>query len=78
MANRDISSNIPEQDLRALESRVEDLIRACVQLKDDNRILRAEVERLLGERAQLVQNNATVSERVDAMISKLKAMEGGA
>jgi cell division protein ZapB len=35
------TGNIQEQDLRALEMRVEELIRACIHLKDENKTLPA-------------------------------------
>ena len=69
------TGNIQEQDLRALEMRVEELIRACIHLKDENKTLRADVELLLRERDKLIENNATARNRVEAMIDKLKSLE---
>jgi len=69
------TSNIQEQDLRALEMRVEELIRACIHLKDENKTLRADVELLSRERDKLIENNATARNRVEAMIDKLKSLE---
>ena len=69
------TGNIQEQDLRALEMRVEELIRACIHLKDENKTLRADVELLSRERDQLIENNATARTRVEAMIDKLKSLE---
>ena len=69
------TGNIQEQDLRALEMRVEELIRACIHLKDENKTLRADVELLSSERDKLIENNATARTRVEAMIDKLKSLE---
>ena len=69
------TGNIQEQDLRALEMRVEELIRACIHLKDENKTLRGDVELLSRERDKLIENNATARNRVEAMIDKLKSLE---
>jgi len=68
-------SSIQEQDLRALEVRVEELIRACAHLKDENKTLRAQAEQLSSERDKLVETNATARSRVETMIDKLKTIE---
>ena len=68
-------SSIHEQDLRALETRVEELILVCVQLKDENRTLRAETEQLSAERDRLVESNTQARARVEAMVEKLKLLE---
>lgn len=69
------NSSIQEQDLRALEVRVEELIRACAHLKDENKTLRAQAEQLSSERDKLVETNASARARVEAMIDKLKTIE---
>jgi len=69
------NSSIQEQDLRALEVRVEELIRACTHLKDENKTLRAREEQLSIERDKLIKTNATVESRVQAMVERLKNME---
>jgi cell division protein ZapB len=66
---------ISEQDLHALEVRVEELIRACGHLKAENRSLRAREESLLAERASLIEKNELARTRVEAMISRLKSLE---
>lgn len=76
MAKSD-NSGIQEQDLRALEVRVEELIRACAHLKDENKTLRAQAEQLTSERDKLVESSATARSRVEAMIDKLKTLEAG-
>lgn len=76
MVKADAPVNIQEQDLRALEVRVEELIRACAHLKDENKTLRAQIEQLSTERDHLTETNSAARARVEAMISQLKTMEG--
>jgi cell division protein ZapB len=66
---------ITEQDLHALEVRVEELIRACHHLKAENRSLRAREEALVAERAGLIEKNELARNRVEAMIARLKSLE---
>ena len=65
----------PEQDLRALEVRVEELIRACTHLKDENKTLRAREHELLAERDRLANKNDQAKSRVEDMIARLKRLE---
>lgn len=66
---------VQEQDLRALEIRVEELIRVCAHLKDENKILRAELEQLSAERDQLMRNHAAARVRVESLIERMKVIE---
>ncbi len=74
MSNND-KHGIQEQDLRALEVRVEELIRACTHLKDENKTLRAREQELLVERDKLASKNDQAKTRVEDMISRLKKLE---
>ena len=74
MSNSD-KQGIQEQDLRALEVRVEELIRACTHLKDENKTLRAREQQLLNERDRLAAKNDQARERVEGMIGRLKRLE---
>ena len=69
------SSNNTDLDLRKLEVRVEELIRACSYLKDENKSLRLRQDNLVAERAALIEKTELARTRVEAMISRLKAME---
>lgn len=79
---RGMSADTPKQqfelELRKLESRINDLMTTCSQLKEENRSLRHRQEALIGERANLLQKNEQVRARVEGMITRLKAMETGA
>lgn len=74
MANSDLHG-VTEQDLRALESRVDELIRACGHLKNENKSLKARQEDLLAERAELIEKTELARTRVEAMITRLKSLE---
>lgn len=72
------NQGIEEQDLRALEVRVEELIRACAHLKDENKTLRAQEQILVGERDRLAEKNDQAKQRVELMIGRLKRLENQA
>ena len=74
MSNKE-KQGIQEQDLRALEVRVEELIRACTHLKDENKTLRAREQELTLERDKLVAKNDQAKLRVEDMITRLKRLE---
>lgn len=69
------STNNADLDLRKLEVRVEELIRACSYLKEENKSLRLRQDHLVAERAALIEKTELARTRVEAMISRLKAME---
>lgn len=64
-------------DLDQLERQVEELIRTCTQLKEENQSLRVSQEHLVAERAELIEKAELARSRVEAMITRLKAMEEG-
>jgi len=74
-------SDIPEQnfaqELGRLEKRLDELVVICSQLKEENRSLKDRQDSLIADRATLLQKNEQVRARVEAMISRLKAMETG-
>jgi len=64
-----------EVDLKALEVRVEELIKACEFLKEENKSLKVNQESLVAERAALVEKTELAKNRIEAMISRLKSIE---
>ncbi len=76
--NADTPKQLFELELKKLESRLNELVTTCGQLKEENRSLRHRQEALIGERANLLQKNEQVRARVEGMITRLKAMETGA
>jgi cell division protein ZapB len=69
---------IEEQDLKALEIRVEELIRACTHLKDENKTLRAREQELVSERDRLAEKTDQAKHRVEDMLHRLKRLESEA
>jgi cell division protein ZapB len=67
-----------DSELRRLDKRVDELIKAIDQLKEENRALRQRQDILAAERTSLLQRNEQARTRVEAMIGRLKAMEHGA
>ena len=58
-----------------LASQVEELIQVCDRLKAENDSLRSQQHMLTTERAKLIEKNELARTRVEAMITRLKAME---
>lgn len=72
----DTSRETPtEADLRKLDFRIDELIRLVDRLKEENLSLRQKQGALVNERAALLQKNELVRTRVEAMITRLRAME---
>jgi len=65
-------------ELVRLSKRIEELVAAVDQLKEENRALRQRHESLATERASLLHKNDQVRTRVEAMIGRLKTLEHGA
>lgn len=71
------TSNRTEQTLGGLESRLQQLLDACDTLKRENAQLRQDNSVLVTERGQLLSNRDKVRTQVEAMITRLKALENG-
>lgn len=67
-----------ELDIKLLERRVDELIRALENLKDENAALKQSHTSLLSERAKLIEKTELARTRVEAMITRLKALEENA
>ena len=64
-------------DTRTLEEKIDHLIRICSKLEEENRALRDQQSSLIAERAALVEKSEMARSRVEAMITRLRAMETG-
>ena len=64
-----------ELDLKKLEARIDDLIRTCDHLKEENQSLREHQQSLTTERSKLIEKTELARTRVEAMITRLKSME---
>lgn len=69
------TKNASDEELRGLEIRIDELISACEQLKEENRLLRAQQQTYTSERASLLEKQELARSRVEAMINRLKAIE---
>lgn len=68
-------TKVSEEELRRLEIRIDELICTCEQLKEENRLLRAQQQAYSSERASLLEKQELARVRVEAMINRLKALE---
>jgi cell division protein ZapB len=66
-----------QMDIGQLERQVEALIGACIRLRSENSSLRRRQESLVAEKAELIEKTELARSRVEAMISRLRAMEHG-
>ncbi len=64
-----------DADLQLLKSRLEMLIQRVEQLKAHNRLLLRNEQAWREERAQLIEKNELARSKVEAMISRLRALE---
>ncbi|WP_020410693.1 TIGR02449 family protein [Hahella ganghwensis] len=61
--------------LQQLSDKIDRLINKCKQLEADNHALRQLQEEWQQERMQLLQKNDLARSKIEAMISRLKALE---
>lgn len=66
---------MPNTDLQSLTAKLDQLLRRVEQLKAHNRLLQTNEKAWREERAQLIEKNETARQKVEAMISRLKALE---
>lgn len=64
-----------ELELKHLERRVDELLQRLTALKSENRSLRESQSALISERARLIEKTELARSRVEAMITRLRAME---
>jgi cell division protein ZapB len=75
IARMSLQPDTHEPALSRLETRIEELLRTCDRLSDENRSLRQQQASLAQERAQLIEKTEMARSRVESMIARLKAME---
>lgn len=74
MPNSDIENNI---ELKDLEEKLDLLVQQYNSIKDENQSLKTKQEELVKQKAKLLEKTTLARTRVEAMISRLKAMEHG-
>lgn len=63
------------QQLKVLEGKINELIKVCSQLHEENRTLKANELFLMSERSRLQEKNEEARVKVEAMIGRLKTLE---
>ncbi len=64
-----------EQQIIALERKIEELIKLCETLYSENHGLKSKESNWLLERARLIEKNELARSKIEAMIIRLKSME---
>ena len=64
-----------DQQLKVLASKINDLIRLCDQMDSENRQLKSAAAGWAQERDQLVEKTDMARNKVETMITRLKALE---
>lgn len=65
----------PSTELEALEAKLETLIGQFNLVKNENKSLKVRQDALVKEKAKLLEKTTLAKARVEAMITRLKAME---
>jgi cell division protein ZapB len=71
------SADVETDDLKTLESRIDQLIELCQRLKNENKLLKSEQGNMNAEHARLMEKTRIARERIESMIDRLKALERG-
>ncbi len=64
-----------EAELQQLENRVQELLSVLERAREEIHSLRTQQEQLTLERAKLIEHNELARSRVEAMVTRLKALE---
>jgi len=62
-------------DLKKLEHRVDELIKAIDRLQHENKTLRTSHTSLMTERSQLIEKTELARKKVNSMIDRLRSLE---
>lgn len=73
--NTDKPNRITDADIRALDTRIEELIRTCQRLKEENRLLRQQQTALVSERARLQHKTDLARTQTEMLLLRLKSLE---
>ncbi len=65
----------PSNELTALEAKLDTLIAEFSQVKNENKSLKVKQDALVKEKAKLLEKTNLAKARIEAMITRLKAME---
>lgn len=63
------------QDIKALEERIDDLIGVLRRLRKENEGLKSSQESLIEERTKLAEKNRMARSRLESIVDRLRALE---
>lgn len=69
------TKQVDNQEVKQLESRIDDLIDACQRLKSENQRLHTNQTDMTDEHERLVEKTKIARSRIQGMIERLKALE---
>lgn len=64
-----------KQQITALEKKLDELIKLCEVLNNENHVLKSRESNWALERSRLVEKNELARVKVEAMIARLKSLE---
>lgn len=64
-----------EDKFQSLSDKVDALIALCVEMRQENQLLRANEENWHSERRELMEKNKQTKSRLEEILARLKAME---
>jgi len=64
-----------EDSFQSLNSKVDDLINLCAEMKRENQLLKASENSLQAERKQLLERNKEAKSKLESVLVRLKAMD---
>lgn len=70
-----VDPRVENDDLKRLESRINELIEACQRLKNENQALKSEHTVLSEKHARLIEKTRIARSRIETMIGRLKVLE---
>lgn len=73
--SRDASKSLVQEQVERLEVTITELVSLCKKLSEENNTYKGSNQQLLLERSELQSKNDKVRGQVEAMVSRLKAMD---
>jgi cell division protein ZapB len=70
-----MAGNVQGDHLSVLEDQVDDLLTLAQVMSKENKALRVQQQNWTSERAKLIEKNELAKNRVESMITRLKALE---
>ena len=70
-----MSRSTVDKEFTLMQSRVQDVVSLCTQLRRENRALIDQQNELVEERSKLIEKNEMARAKVEQMITRLKSME---